>query len=790
MNRRKFLQNAASAAATVAVARAASGLVSESQTATKPKPKTSTHPADVSGHTQLAEFDLHGTHWKVFEDLRTRDGVITFTSPSGSRVLSKTAEAAFQDDNDPPYLGMTLEDIGMSPSDMLADKLLASGNDPDPVMVMKAAPPHGSEVFRRRPGAPPSFEFRPRWDTFVGTVEALDTAPVYPSGGTRTYHPNQDFPEINMDATRQRHDGLVGAWMPAVRKIMPLSGEAYIEMLIFGDVEAHDEFIVQTWHRTSKIESGKVTKVSYAHTYPDYPPARVAPKPEEFYRALLVFADYWDGHLHDFAATTLPDQSYVDMSKHCFAKELMVRPRGVYPKYGAVDRDYYGSEYDGFQDIFTMALGTNLEWGRFDEARKILDNYLSDFTDDKGMIDMRGPETAQFGMTLSLIARYYNYTRDAALLGKHRKKILATVEMLNEMHDSSLKLPSSDPGYGIIHGWSESDSCLHNTPNVWWLPYYANNAWTARGFTDLARAWEKLYPTSRGSAAGWVKRAHDMRETMLSAMKKNLQSDKKPPYINFYPGATKTFWESMQTENPTPQLWAHRPYAELLHADMLPAEMANTVIDCMRAYGATTLGIVANVERPHKTGRDILGFISYGYALELLRLDRIEEYLLFLHAHRFHDHSRGSWVAGEVSGITGGQPTFCIPAQQTIPLLVRWMLVLEDSDEDRLYFAKAVPRDWVLSEKPISIEQAPTRWGRVNLHMVADKNKKTVTAKVTLPAASVPKEIHVKLRVPKDTPLQSVTVNGKTATLSGSQKDTVVIATGKSRQFDVVGQLA
>ena len=72
------------------------------------------------------------------------------------------------------------------------------------------------------------------------------------------------------------------------------------------------------------------------------------------------------------------------MSRHCFAKELMVRPGGVYPKYGAVDRDYYGSEYGGFQDVFTMALATNLEWGRFEPARKMLDNYLTDFTATKG----------------------------------------------------------------------------------------------------------------------------------------------------------------------------------------------------------------------------------------------------------------------------------------------------------------------------------------------------------------------------------------------------------------------
>ena len=53
-------------------------------------------------------------------------------------------------------------------------------------------------------------------------------------------------------------------------------------------------------------------------------------------------------------------------------------------------------------------------------------NYYTDFADSKGMINMRGPETAQFGLTLSLLARYYNYTGDRALLTKHRAKVEAT----------------------------------------------------------------------------------------------------------------------------------------------------------------------------------------------------------------------------------------------------------------------------------------------------------------------------------------------------------------------------
>jgi hypothetical protein len=132
----------------------------------------------------------------------------------------------------------------------------------------------------------------------------------------------------------------------------------------------------------------------------------------------------------------------------------------------------------------------------------------------------------------------------------------------------------------------------------------------------------------------------------------------------------------MRTERPSEQQWPHRPYAELLMSDVLPHPLANKVVDTMQAYGATTMGVLANVGGGNN--RAILGFIAYGFAEMLLRLDRIEEYLLFCYAHRYHDHSPGSWTAGEVAGLGPGKPIFCIPAQQTIPCVVRWMLAIED----------------------------------------------------------------------------------------------------------------
>ena len=76
------------------------------------------------------------------------------------------------------------------------------------------------------------------------------------------------------------------------------------------------------------------------------------------------------------------------------------------------------------------------------------------------------------------------------------------------------------------------------------------------------------------------------------------------------------------------------------------------------------------------------------------------------------------------------------------------MLVIEDHDEDRLYLAKGVPRAWVASGKPIRIDQAPTRWGRVNLNLVNQPELQSVVATVELARGGAPKELYVKLRMP------------------------------------------
>lgn len=739
-------------------------LSNSSQSGAESSPSFSGTQIPIDGYSKHADIQIDGVRWSVFEDLRERDGHIVFASVDGhQRVFPKTAEASFWEESSKyaRNLGLKMSDVGMNLRDLLADRLLEDG-EPMEEKVAAIIPPLGS-LHPGAPGGPAS------WTSFVGNVHANDNVPIFGYGNTRSYQPRQNFP---LKSSRQRWEGYVGGWMPAVRKIHPISATDYTELIIFGDVDAPDPFIIQTWHRTAHVLNGKITKVLYGKSYPEFRPTKLNPNAEEFYTALFRFGNYWERQLSDMAPLTLPDPSWADMTKYALVKELMVRPGGIYPKYGAIDRDYYGSEYDGFQDIFTSSLSTNLDWGRFKQSHDVIDNYFTLFVSPTGSINMRGPEMGQFGLTLTLLAKYAKYTGETAVLTKHYEKIVATANSLVALHDESLRLPRNDPGYGLIHGWSESDSCLKGDPDVYWKPYFANSAMSARGLKDIGSL-----PIFQVYSQEWQRRALQLINRTVESMEASVLYNRNPPYMPPLPGTNKTFRESMATDRPSSQDWPHRLYAELLHAAVLPEKLANHVHDTMRSYGATSIGVVANVGVPNAATRDILGFISYGHAYSLLLLDRIDEFILFMYTHRYHVHSRGAWNGVEVSGLNGDTGMFCIPAQLTIPNIMRWALVLEHPDQDILYLGRGIPRAWLETGREISIRKAPTRWGLVDYGISLDKSTGNVKATVRF-EREIPKQIEVKLRAPKGKRVATISVNGQSSQLQRNEAVTMAVNGG------------
>lgn len=379
------------------------------------------------------------------------------------------------------------------------------------------------------------------------------------------------------------------------------------------------------------------------------------------------------------------------------------------------------------------------------------------------------------------------------MLLKHKEKIVGLAKVLIGLHDESLKLSPSQPGYGLLHGWSESDAALNAKPDTYWQPYYANTALTIRGLKDIS-----TLPFFSEYAPDWLKRAETLTARLAESITTSITSGPGTTknataliYVPALPGSNQTFRESMATQKPSPQAWPHRLYTELLHSAILPLNVSNAVIDTMRNFGATSMGVVANVDAPSRTGRDILGYISYGYAYALLLNDRIDEFILFLYTHRYHVHTRGAWKAGEVTEINGGNALFCIPSQLTIPSILRWALVLEHPDDDTLFLGRGIPRAWLATGKEIRILQAPTRWGKVDFGIQVASEGISLGSGVKVRARvvfgnSFPGVVEFKLRMPKGVVLKRVMVNGREMGMEG-EENVVVVLNGRESPIIVEG---
>ncbi|KAJ0287346.1 hypothetical protein COL940_002557 [Colletotrichum noveboracense] len=452
-------------------------------------PALASNTTALEGLTITDTFTLDGMSWTVYEDLSEPGGDIVLVPETGLTKRFATRLEATKtraDSTVPLFMGTNPAEVNQAPNDLIADALLKDG-EPSEAAVRDVLP----------------FPNIAGWDTFLGNVQANDTLTVRADARTWNYFP-LDFQEKdilgNPEYNNWTYDGLLGSWRPGSRKVFRRGpdGQDWAESIAFTDVDSNEPIIVHVWYRTTFVVNGRVESRVFAHDYPEDLPARPKPSSADFYRALLRFGTYWEEHLADVIELNLPDSSWADLAKHAFGMELVQRyGDGVYPKYGTYDRPYVGSEIDGFQDTFTNSLYANLLWGRFDQARAITENYLRDFVSDTGDIDMRGGEIPQYGKSLSFLTLY----------------ILAWVNILTTRHDEILALDPSDPFYGLIHGWSESDSVIVH-PTYYNLPYFNNQAYAVRGLRDLSRL--EMFSEY---ADDWTNRAEVMLNQTVASIK-------------------------------------------------------------------------------------------------------------------------------------------------------------------------------------------------------------------------------------------------------------------------------
>jgi len=712
--------------------------------------------------------------YAVLEDYTQINGRILFVDSVGVRLDFPKSSEPTSSDPAKLYLGHSREEVQQSPTDLLAREILARPGDPKYEEVAAVFEP-----LRKM-----------QTYSFVGTPSTMDKIGFLYGGRSPNFDPAPYFSAINQIRGQGKVlDGLVGGYLPVLRFVYPDGdGANWTEMLAFAPfrVSNGNDRVQPVWYRVSRIENGMLLWSKYIDSYHPFPP-RTEYDPKGFYRDLADLHVGWNNMLQQGMRINLPDDRVADMARFALIREMMTRVAD-FPKYGAVDKDYAGSEHDGFPDTFTVATSAMLEWGLIDQAGRYIENYFGKFVRDDGSLLYRGPETGQYGRMLTVVAQYINYGGDPKVLLRQRTRIDVVTQLLFGLRSKAKTLPPDNPAYGMIAGWSEADASLDPEPQRYMRPYFSNSTEAARGFRDLGRAWEKIGTQQKdGALTAWGRRlqseAVELRKDIDAAISRSILTVDGEKILPAIAGVKDPFHVVVSRDDRDPQYRSYRAYMEMMYSGSLTTEQARMIHDYRSNHHDMLLGV------PTAYGyntSDIAGFLSYGHGYGLIQHDMIREALLLMYSAMAHQYTRGTWTAPETRNLLGdgNAAPYCTPAQLFVELMTRWLLVFENPESDILWLGKAIPREWLADGKAVAVSNAPTRWGRVSFLIVSHLRGGTVTAKINLPPgySAVTK---LRLRVPDGVKIRGVSLNGKPWTQFDSLQEAVTLPRGLSGIFDL-----
>jgi len=691
--------------------------------------------------TLMAVFGDGAGMTAVFEELGRAEGRIAFVAEEGPRLeLAKSLEPT-EAGGQVWYRGHVKDDVLPGRRDVLRDELIEGGKDPDPEEVRACFPPVRHAFF----------EGVERSHTFVGTPLSADVTPLYYRDVPMVSRvpPAVVAPEIAQAiAAANLWEGLIGGWLPVVRTVYPVGVDDCWEVVAFAPPERATVCMQPVWYRFIKVNAGDVVDVQYIDSFMPYP-ATACGDPADFYCSLLTTHAYWHDQLDAAMRLRVPEGWIEDFSRHAMALERITR-RGNHPKYGVVERAYAGEEHDGFQDALTATVICALEWGLFSAARGYLDYYFRHFVRLDGTIKYRGPEIGKYGVMLTCLALYYDYTEDYSLLCEHDQKVKAIARLLVTRWEDARRLDPGDPAYGMIKGRHEADISFL-TPTLSELdyerPYLSNSAEAWRGLRDLAGAWRRIGErrhdaemSDRGAAL--AQQGAALLEDARRGVERTWLEKDGEAGLPIIAGATTFYWEAPYRGRPE-SYDENRVWSELFHSGILPKEAVERILAIAGERGDTTLGLFTNRVL-------VVGFLVAEAVQGLLQHDLVPEALLVFYAHAFHAHTRGTWTAIECVDMDrdrGAHNPYCVPAQMTVPTIAKWLLVFEDPLDGMLTLGQGVPRAWLQDGKDVGVERCPTRWGPVSYAVRSRLTEGQIEADVALPprpGASV----RLRLRLP------------------------------------------
>ena len=140
-------------------------------------------------------------------------------------------------------------------------------------------------------------------------------------------------------------------------------------------------------------------------------------------------------------------------------------------------------------------------------------------------------------------------------------------------------------------------------------------------------------------------------------------------------------------------------------------------------------------------------------------------------------------VFGGVEHRWGWGQYFCPPSTDGAWFELYRNMLIQEREDDSLLLLQATPRKWLEQGKTITVERAPTYYGRLSIKVKGLTVENQIHAEVETPNRRRPKTLLIRFRHPAGRPLKSVIVNGQNWTDFSVEKEWVRIGDPDQKRY-------
>lgn len=447
-----------------------------------------------------------------------------------------------------------------------------------------------------------------------------------------------------------------------------------------------------------------------------------------FYSALVGVWNRWHDFFDQKMTVEIPDEWLLDAAR---AGIVLSRCsyRGLNPTY-QIGEGAYTKIPERSHALFPVAhyefVWAHQLWNLTEEVEPYFEHYLDNYILPDGNFlyntqdQVEAPLDA--GIFLENSARAYDYTHDAAALGRRLPVLRRMIDFVVKRYEYSKRtFPPSDPRHGLIWGSPEADNGEPDDDYPESHPYYYQNAsWTWRGLNEQARC---LALAGREHGDLSLRQEAEVIHSLAAQMRSDIQRSLAQALAARNPAmkaADITPFTPFDTTRKPSELSSyenHRYMMDWWTSDWGDAALDDGHFKHRILAGEQILGMNTDGAYPRTSN-----FMAHGTLAYLIRQPDYRPFLLTLYALCCYTMDCGSRYSPEDALLPGsyageGNPygwSAVVNSELQPALGLRWLLCYEDHDRDVVHLQKAAPAEWFSPGQTISVNQCPTRFGRLS----------------------------------------------------------------------------